>query len=74
MKNWRPISLLNVDSKLLSKCLANRLQDVMPTLISENQNAYINNRFTLLALITTALNDVIFCDMALKGPALHACL
>ena len=29
---------------------------------------------TLLALITTALNGVIFRDMALKGPALYVCL
>ena len=46
IKNWRPISLLNVDdSKLISKSLANRLQDVMPNLVSENQSAYVNNRF-----------------------------
>ena len=45
IKNWRPISLLNVDSKLISKSLANRLQDVMPNLVRENQNAYVNNRF-----------------------------
>ena len=45
IKNWRPISLLNVDSKLISKPLGNRLQDVMPNLVSENQSAYVNNRF-----------------------------
>ena len=46
IKNWRPVSLLNVDdSKLISKSLANRLQDVMPNLVSENQSAYVNNRF-----------------------------
>ena len=45
IKNWRPISLLNVDTKLISKSLANRLQDVMPNLVSENQSAYVNNRF-----------------------------
>ena len=45
IKNWRPISLLNVDSKLISKSLANRLQDVMPNLVSENQSAYVSNRF-----------------------------
>ena len=44
-KNWRPISLLNVNSKLISKSLANRLQDVTPNLVSENQIAYVNNRF-----------------------------
>ena len=30
--------------------------------------------FTLLALVTPALNGVVFCDMALKGPALYVCL
>ena len=45
IKNWRPISLLNVDNKLISKPLGNRLQDVMPNLVSENQSAYVNNRF-----------------------------
>ena len=30
--------------------------------------------FTLLALITPALNGVIFRDMALKGPALYVYL
>ena len=45
IKNWRPISLLNVDSKLISNSLANRLQDVMPNLVSENQSVYVNNRF-----------------------------
>ena len=45
IKKWRPNSLLNVDSKLISKSLANTLQDVMPNLVTENQSAYVNNRF-----------------------------
>ena len=32
IKNWHPISLLNVDSKLISKSPPNRIQDVMPNL------------------------------------------
>ena len=45
IKNWRHISLLNVDIKLISKSLANRLQELMPNLVSENQKAYVINRF-----------------------------
>ena len=45
MKNWRPISLLNVDAKLISKVLSNRIKNLLPNLISNNQNAYVANRF-----------------------------
>ena len=45
IKNWRPISLLNVDTKLISKVLAERLKNVLPDIISKNQTAYVNNRF-----------------------------
>ena len=31
--------------KLISKSRANQLQDVMPNLVSENQSAYVKNRF-----------------------------
>ena len=39
IKNWRPISLLNVDTKILSKVLASRLKKVINTLISPDQTA-----------------------------------
>ena len=43
-KNWRPISLLNVDKKLVSKVLAERLKTLLPSLISSNPTTYLNGR------------------------------
>ena len=45
IKNWRPISLLNLDTKLISKVLAERLKKVLPYLISKNQTASVKGRF-----------------------------
>ena len=39
IKNWRPISLLNVDTKILSKAISNKLRTVLLTLISSQQIA-----------------------------------
>ena len=44
IKNWKPISLLNVDIKILSKALAKKLKEVLPSLISAQQTAYVQNR------------------------------
>ena len=41
LKNWRPISLLNVDLKIISKAFASRLKTVLPSIISSEQTAYI---------------------------------
>ena len=40
IKNWRPISLLNVDSKVL----ATRIKRVIYKLISNEQSAYVPGR------------------------------
>ena len=45
VKNWRPISLINFDTKLISKVLAERLKEVMPDLVHPNQVAYVKGRF-----------------------------
>ena len=45
IKNWRPISLLNVDLKIVSKALAKRIKDVLPSIIGSEQTAYVKNRF-----------------------------
>ncbi len=45
LKNWRPITLLNVDYKLLAKTLASRISKLLPMIISEDQTGYIKGRF-----------------------------
>ena len=45
LKNWRPISLLNVDYKILAKVLATRLQKVISQLVSPDQTGYIKGRY-----------------------------
>ena len=42
---WRPISLFNVDCKILSKILVPRMETVMPKLVGENQSAFIKGRY-----------------------------
>ena len=43
--NWRPITLLNVDYKIIARALAQRLQKVISKVVSADQNGYIKNRF-----------------------------
>ena len=45
LKNWRPLSLLNTDYKILAKTLASRLQNVISNIVSSDQTGYIKGRF-----------------------------
>lgn len=44
LKNWRPISLLNVDYKIISKVLTNRLSKCLQYIIHENQTCAVPGR------------------------------
>ena len=57
IKNWRPISLINVDTKIASKALAKRLENILPDLIHYNQNAYVKGRSIFDAIRT--IGDVL---------------
>ena len=44
VKNWRPISLLNADYKIIGKCLANRISKFLPFVVSTDQTAAVKGR------------------------------
>ena len=62
LKNWRPITLLNNDYKILAKVLANRLKKVLPFLIDFDQTGFLKNRY--IGENIRLLKDVIqYCQM-----------
>ena len=46
LKNWRPISLLNIVYKIASGCIANRIKKVLPLIIDYDQSGFMSDRFT----------------------------
>ena len=45
IKNWRPVSLLNVDYKILTKTLARRMANVLPQIIHNDQSGFLKGRY-----------------------------
>lgn len=45
LENWRPISLTNVDAKIVSKVIAARIIPVLPEIITSTQTGYVKGRF-----------------------------
>ena len=68
LKNWRPISLLNTDYKILTKCLAIRLHGVLPSIIDLDQTGYLKGRYIGENIRTIA--DVIQYTSLKKQPGI----
>lgn len=58
LKNWRPIALLNTDYKILSTALANRLRNVLHTVIDVHQTCGIPGRSIYDSVMT--LRDIAY--------------
>ena len=68
-KNWRPISLLCTDYKILSKVLTNRLKSVLASVLSESQSCGVPGRFSGSNIRT--LQDIVnYCKSYQSGGAI----
>ena len=54
LKNWRPLVLLNCLYKIISGTIAGRINQVLPSLISERQNGFVPGRCISDSLRNTA--------------------
>ena len=71
LKNWRRITLLNVDYKILAKALGNRINSFLPSLIDEDQTGYVKNR--LIGNNIGIIEDILMFTKLSKVPGiLHA--
>ncbi|GBG87257.1 hypothetical protein CBR_g45317 [Chara braunii] len=52
VRNWRPISLLNVSYKILAKSLARRLSKHLPDLVEKDQGAFVQGRSIFNNIVT----------------------
>jgi hypothetical protein len=45
LDNYRPITLLNTDTKILAYTIAQRLKEVLPSIIHLDQKGHVKNRY-----------------------------
>lgn len=45
LKNWRPLTLLNTDYKIIANIIASRIKGSLPIIINDDQTGYIKGRF-----------------------------
>ena len=68
LKNWRPISLVNVDYKILTKLFASCLQKILGKIINPDQVGYIKGRF--IGEVVCTIRDLIDLSSSSQEPGL----
>jgi exonuclease III len=59
LKNYRPITLLNVDYKLYTSILVNRLQQPLTKVLSQDQHAFLKSRLITDNILEVKLNLIL---------------
>lgn len=64
--SYRPISLLNVDGKILSKILACRLETILPSIVAADQTGFIKGRHSFFNIrrLLNILYGPTSCDIS----------
>ena len=67
LKNWRPLTILNLDYKILAKLLAYRLKNLLPNIIHPDQTGFVHNWY-IGCNINRLLNAIDYCkDNSING-------
>ena len=66
LENLRPISLLNVDYKILTKVIAKRIEKTLPKIINPDQTGYVKGRY--IGENIRLIQDVMFLTKRLNMP------
>ena len=56
LTGWRPITLLNIDYKILAKCITKRIEPFLPKLVLSDQTGLMKDRF--IGQNVSLLNDL----------------
>ena len=67
LKNWRPISLLNVDYKLGLKTFASRLQLILPSILNSDQTCSVPGR-SIFENLMLARDSIDYCQEKKNSP------
>lgn len=84
VENYRPISLLCIPSKVLERCIFNRLINHLSSSLSSFQNGFLNGRSSVTQMLCflkeqdrpwiTRFNMILFTQTCLKHPKLFLIL
>ena len=68
LENLRPISLLNVDYKILTKVIAKRIEKTLPKIINPDQTGYVKGRY--IGENIRLIQDVMFLTKRFNMPGI----